>query len=210
MDDYALDRFDLKYRNTFDSPDRVKVEINYVSSRIPIYGITNAIPYNIFDISVETVQTLSQAEIYGSKIEALIKRHAPRDLFDVYLLTKHNKKIEIPQLRKCTIFSCCVEIPWDFRASFASNPADVISEKQVNDELRPYLRHNYNFDLTSAKESVGRFCNELFRLEEYEQKFLQRFFEDKEYLPNLLFPDGDHLLDHPGIKWRLQRMQKSM
>lgn len=209
LDDYALDRFDLKYRNTFDSSDRIKVEVNYISSRIPLYGITNAIPYNIFDISVETVQTLSLAEIYGSKIEALIKRHAPRDLFDVYLLTQHNKNIEMSQLRKCAIFSCCVEIPWDFRRSLASNPADVIGKKQVSDELRPYLRHDYNFDLTSAKEAVGRFCNELFRLEEYEQKFLQSFFEDKEYLLNLLFPNGDHLRDHPGIKWRLQQMQKS-
>lgn len=211
LDDYALDRFEMKYTNIFNSPDRIKVEVNYISSRIPIYGITDGKPHNIFDISLESVQTLSLLETYGSKIEALIKRHAARDLFDVYLLAEHNRKkmIDMSQLRKCTIFSCCVEIPWDFREPLTSNPADAITEKQVSDELRPYLRHDYNFDLTSAKGIVGGFCNELFRLESDEQKFLRSFFEDKEYLLNLLFPGEDHLIDHPGIKWRLQQMGRS-
>lgn len=211
LDDYALDRFELKYRNTFNSPDRIKIEINYISSRIPIYGIANGRPHNIFDISLESVQTLSLAEIYGSKIEALIKRHAARDLFDVYLLAEHNKKKmdDISQLRKCTLFSCCVEIPWDFRKSLEGNPADAITEKQIKDELQPYLRHDYNFNLDSAKEIVGIFCKELFRLESDEQRFLQSFFESREYSLKLLFPHEDHLLDHPGIKWRLQQMGKS-
>jgi predicted nucleotidyltransferase component of viral defense system len=211
LDDYALDRFELRYRNAFDSPDRMKVEINYISSRIPIYGITNGKPHNIFDISLERVQMLSLAETYGSKIEALIKRHAVRDLFDVYLLTEHREKkmIDISKLRKCTIFSCCVEIAWDFRKSLASNPADAITEKQVRYELQPYLRYDYNFNLNFVKKIVGRFCNELFRLESEEQKFLQSFYTDKEYLLKLLFPKEDHLTDHPGIKWRLQQMDRS-
>lgn len=206
FDDYALDRFDVKYRNTFGSPDRIKIEINYISSRIPIYGVTSSKPYNIFDISTEEVQTLSIVETYGSKIEALFKRHTPRDLFDVYLLTKHKDKVETSKLRKCTIFSCCIEIPQDFRSSLQSTPADTITEKQVNDKLRPYLHRDFNFELNSVKETVGEFCAKLLRLESGEQKFLNTFLQDKKYLPELLFPNESHLQDHSGIKWRLQQM----
>lgn len=207
LDDYALDRFEAKYKTIFGSADRLKVEINYISSRIPIYPPTNAKPLNVFGTSLERVRTLSTCEIYGSKIEAPLKRHAPRDLFDVYTLVKGiGHRIDISKLRKCTIFSCCVEIPWDFRADLAHNPADIISEKDVSDDLRSYLTRDRGFDLSEAKEAVGGFCRELFKLDSEESEFLRTLFEDRKCLIDLLFPSAGHLRDHPGMKWRLQRL----
>lgn len=210
LSDYALDRFDLKYLNAFSSPDRIKVETNYLASRVPIYHVAISKPHNIFDISLDSVQTLSHLEVYGSKIEALIKRHAPKDLFDVYYLaqTGNMKPIDISRLRKCTLFSCCVEMNSDFRKSLGANPSDAIDAKQVSNELTPYLRRDYSFSLSSAKDTLRRFCRKLFKLNTNERKFLQRFFDDKVYNPKLLFPDQGHLIDHPGIKWRLQQMSR--
>jgi predicted nucleotidyltransferase component of viral defense system len=207
LDDYALDRFEAKYKSIFGSADRLKVEINYISSRIPIYPPTDAKPLNVFGTSLERVRTLSTHEIYGSKIEALIKRHAPRDLFDVNMLVKgFGHRIDVSKLRKCTIFSCCVEIPWDFRADLAHNPADIISEKDVRDDLRPYLTGDRGFDLSEAKKTVGDFCSKLFKLGSEESEFLRALFEDGKCLIDLLFPSAGHLRDHPGMKWRLQQL----
>lgn len=205
--EYALDRFELNYRNIFGSPDRLKVEINYVSARIPVYDPILVRPLNLFEIDVEDIKTLSVPEVYGSKIEALFKRGAARDLFDVYMLAKSNKTtIDPATLKKCSIFSCCVEIPWDFRASLTRNPADAIEENQVKQDLRPYLNQKGHFNLSDAKVVVGGFCRDLLKLDNDEQQFLQGFFDDKKYLPNLLFPDKNHLRDHPGIAWRLQQL----
>jgi len=155
---YALDRFELKHRNIFGSYDRLKVEINYISTRIPVYEPVTVRPTNLFDISMEGVRTLSLPEVYGSKIEALLKRGAARDLFDVYMLSRRTReRLETPSLRKCAIFSCCAEIPWDFRASLAQNPANNIRERQVMQDLHPFLRQNTQFDLTEVREMVGRF-----------------------------------------------------
>ena len=206
---YALDRFELKYRNIFDSPDLLKIEINYISARIPIYEPINARPMNLFDISVEAVRTLAFPEVYGSKIEALLKRGAARDLFDVYTLARRSREsLEVSKLRKCAIFSCCVEIPWDFRASLTQNPADNIRERQVKQDLHPFLRQNTQFDLSEVREIVERFWRNVFRLDPDEQQFLQSLFEDRKYLPTVLFPGEDHLKDHPGIAWRLQQLSR--
>jgi len=205
--DYALDRFELNYKNIFDSLDGLKVEINYVSARIPVYEPIVLKPLNPFEVDIEGVKTLSASEVYGSKIEALFKRGAARDLFDVYMLAKSAKRaFEFDELRKCAILSCCIEIPWDFRASLTKNPADAIEEDQVKQDLRPYLMQGSHFNLSDAKEVVGSFCRDLFKLSHDEQEFLQKFFEEKKYLPSLLFPSKDHLRNHPGIMWRLQQL----
>lgn len=207
---YALDRFELKYRNIFDSSDRLKVEINYVSTRIPVYEPITVRPTNLFDISMGSVRTLSFPEVYGSKIEASLKRGAARDLFDIYKLARRSEeRLELSKLRKCAIFSCCVEIPWDFRASLTHNPADNLHERHVRQDLHPFLRQNTEFDLSDMRDTVGRFWAGLFRLNPDEQQFLRSFFEDRKYLPTLLFPDKDHLKDHPGIAWRLRQLNRS-
>lgn len=208
--EYALDRFELSFRNIFNTPDRLKVEINYVSSRVPIYEPILVKPKNLFEMDLENVRTLSASEVYGSKIETLFKRGAARDLFDIYMLAKSvNARIDFAELRKCAIFSCCVEIPWDFRTSLAKNPADAIEESQVKQDLRPQLIQNSHFDLSDARKVVGGFCKDLFKLDHDEEEFLQKFFEDKRYLPALLFPDKSYLVDHPGIIWRLQQLSRA-
>jgi predicted nucleotidyltransferase component of viral defense system len=208
LNEYALDRFEAKYTNIYGSADRVKIEINYISSRVPIYPTANAEPFDLFDTSPEQIRTLSREEIFGSKIEALVKRHAPRDLFDVYSLARSNDQMDSSRLRKCTIFSCCVEIPWDFRPDLRRNPADAITEKEAASDLRPYLIRDMDFNLTEAKKIVGEFSRELFRLDGDELSFLENLFEKREYVIDLLFPGANHLRDHPGMKWRLQQIVK--
>lgn len=58
---------------------------------------------------------------------------------------------------------CRVEMNSDFRKSFRSNPAVAIDKKHVSDELIPYLREGYNFNLGSAKGIVGLFYKKFFR-----------------------------------------------
>jgi len=212
LNEYALDRFELRYKNASGSPDKIKVEVNYIACRIPVYGVVNVKPYNIFDISLENLRTLVMEELYGSKIEALLKRAKPRDFYDVnqlaYDYKNARKSIDIDKLRRCTIFSCCVEIPSDFRPMLKNNPADKVNDEDVVNELTPTLRSDKPFDIGMAKHQVGSFSSNLFKLSTEQEKFIDRFFE-LEYKPELLFPDTEHIARHPGIMWRLQQMSKS-
>jgi hypothetical protein len=76
----------------------------------------------------------------------------------------------------------------------------------VATDLRPYLVRESGLNLSEAKRTVEDFCHELFKLDSDELSFLESLFEDKRYVIGLLFPNADHLRDHPGMKWRLQQM----
>jgi len=60
--------------------------------------------------------------------------------------------------------------------------------------------------LSEAKRTAGDFCHELFKLDSDELSFLESLLENKRYVIGLLFPNADHLRDHPDMKWRLQQM----
>jgi len=207
LSDYSLDQFRLKYRNSFQAPDSITVEVNYIAARVPIDPPEFRKLYDIFELSPIPVQTLSAHEIYGSKIEALVKRHAPRDLFDVYEALQAGN-LSTSELRPRTLFSCCVEIPYDFRNTLTRNPADPITQKQANNELRPCLRKNKEFNLEEAKGRVGGFCQELFTLDPDQEQFLNDFFDKGQYEPELLFDNKPYLRNHPGIMWRLQQLNR--
>jgi predicted nucleotidyltransferase component of viral defense system len=207
LKDYALDTFQLRYRNAFGVQDTIKLEINYIAGRVPIDPLEWRRPYDLFETSPDPIQILSIYEVYASKIEALIKRHAPRDLFDVHQLAKSGVA-QISQLRPRTLFSCCVEIPDDFRSKLQANPADPITQNQITNELRPYLRKDAEFDLAEAKQTVGNFCQKLFSLEQPQIDFLNALFDRHTYSPSLLFPGRDDLSDHPGMQWRLQQLSR--
>jgi predicted nucleotidyltransferase component of viral defense system len=207
LKDYALDTFQLRYRNAFGAQDTIKLEINYIAGRVPIDPLESREPYDLFETHPDPIQTLSVHEVYASKIEALIKRHAARDLFDVHQLAKSGLA-QISHLRPRTLFSCCVEIPDDFRSKLGANPADLITQNQITNELRPYLRKDAEFDLAKAKQIVGDFCKNLFSLEQGQIDFLDSLFDRHTYYPGLLFPGRDDLSDHPGMKWRLQQLSR--
>jgi predicted nucleotidyltransferase component of viral defense system len=208
LNDYALDTFNLKYQNAFGVRDSIKVEVNYIAGRVPINPLQTNKLFDLFEISPQPIQTLSIDEVYGSKVETLIKRHAARDLFDVYQLAKTGL-VQAASLRARMLFSCCIEIPTDFRSALNSNPADAITQKQIDNELRPYLHRGTEFNLEEARSTVGNFCQTLFTLETNQIRFLNDFLDKGIYSPDLLLPGKDQLKDHPGIKWRLQQMKRN-
>jgi predicted nucleotidyltransferase component of viral defense system len=205
--DYSSDTFQLRYINAFGGQDTIKLDINYIAGRVPIDPLESRKPYDLFETYPDSIQILSIHEVYASKIEALIRRHAARDLFDVHQLAKLGLA-PISDLRPRTLFSCCVEIPDDFRSKLGANPADLITPNQIIDELRPYLRKDAQFDLTEAQQTVGDFCKNLFSLEQRHIDFLDNLFDRQTYSPDLLFPGRSDLRDHPGMKWRLQQLSR--
>jgi predicted nucleotidyltransferase component of viral defense system len=208
LKDYSLDSFQLKYENAYGGEDSIKVEINYIAGRVPIDPFDMRVPYDLFELHPSPIQLLSINEVYASKVEALMKRHAARDLFDVYQLAKY-KLLQISDLRPRVLFSCCVEMPHDFRNELNQNPAAPITDEQIENQLRPYLREADKFDLNEAKQTVDVFCRELFTLAPTQRNFLDNLFDKRIYCPELLFTDRNHLREHPGIKWRLQQLSRN-
>jgi predicted nucleotidyltransferase component of viral defense system len=83
VDDYALREWYLNFTNHTGAPDRIQVEINFLMracalapQELDAAAIGDAPPCRYLVLALE--------ELFGGKTKAMIDRHHPRDLYDLY------------------------------------------------------------------------------------------------------------------------------
>ncbi|MGQ9718703.1 MAG: nucleotidyl transferase AbiEii/AbiGii toxin family protein [Nitrososphaerales archaeon] len=202
---YALDQYLLTYRNRAGNLDKVKVEVNYVSSRVPILKVTKRKMISLFETGEQEVSVLALEELYGSKIKALIERGIARDLFDVYHISQNMDAMDFNTLKRAVIFYSCLELESDFRHNVGSRLLSGIDEKTVKRELKPLLRRVIVFPLEEARETVNNLISKISTLNEEEKEFVEAFYR-RDYRPDLLFSSNPLLKYHPGAEWRLRML----
>ncbi|MDO4165672.1 MAG: nucleotidyl transferase AbiEii/AbiGii toxin family protein [Bacteroides sp.] len=206
---HALDSWVFGYINAGGNPDNIKIEINYSDRCHVLPVVERAISIDFLgDIKV---RVLSPVELFASKINALISRAAVRDIYDVYgMITAHlfESEKERQLLRRTLVFylavgsSCKAE---DVTLCFNDfRQIDSLSFSQVRAHLLPVLRNSEKFDFQKAKEEVASFMKQFLVFSEEEHEFI-RCFNDREYCPGILFPEGDiaeSLKTHPMALWK--------
>lgn len=203
---HSLDSWVYDYINVAGNRDNIKVEINY-SMRAHIFPAKEMKIITEHFTSEYKIKCLTAIEIFGSKINTLLSRAAARDLYDVYNMIKFGLFDEEEQvlLRKCVVFYAAISAK-EINKNFETKAIDKISKHKIRTDLYPVITKRDAFDLDSAKEYVKRFIAELMRLTPMEHEFLNRF-ENKEYMPELLFDDKDvidRIKMHPMALWKTQ------
>lgn len=204
---YALDQYLLTYRNKAGNLDRVKVEVNYVSSRVPVLRVAKRKMVNLFETDQHEVAVMAREELYGSKIKALIERGIARDLFDVYHVAQNVGSIDFVALKRVAIFYSCLELKSDFRHRLGSELLSGIDEKTIRRELKPLLRRDTVFPLEEAKKTVDDLISRISTLDEEEKGFVDAFYR-LDYRPDLLFASNPVLKYHSGAEWRLRMLAR--
>jgi len=204
---YALDQYLLTYRNKAGNIDKVKVEVNYVSSRVPILKVTKRKMLSLFETGEQEVTVLAPEELYGSKIKALIERGIARDLFDVYHIAQNMGAMDFKTLKRAVIFYSCLELKSDFRRKVGSRLLSGIDEKTIRRELKPLLRRVIVFPLEEARETVNSLIARIATLNEEEKEFVEAFYR-LDYRPDLLFDSNPLLKYHPGAEWCLRMLAR--
>lgn len=207
---HSLDSWVFYYLNSSGNKDNIKIEINYSMRNHVFEPIEKEVYMESLSLHLH-VRTLTNLELFGSKIKALIERTAARDLYDVYNMIQENVfvKSEYDLLRKCVVFYAAItqnQIDKDFNIS----AIEVFDYHQIKRELIPLLRKRNSFDLESAKSVTIRFIRELMILTVKEREFLDRFVEG-EYLPELLFDDQgilDRIQFHPMALWMIRNAKE--
>ena len=153
------------------------------------------------------VRSLSPVELFATKINALIGRSAARDIYDVYNMVKHQLFVsdeEKTLLRKATVFYLTVgssATPTEY-TDFPQ--IDKIRFPQIRSQLLPVLRRSEHFDFEKAKTEVKDFLSKLLVLTESEKEYV-REFNDKKYIPELLFEYKEmvnRIKFHPMALWK--------
>ena len=153
------------------------------------------------------VKCLDTVEIFGSKINALLTRAAARDLYDVYNMIQSELFDDqaYKLLRKCVVFYAAISAKV-INKNLDSIAIENITKYKIRTELNPVITKRDLFDLGSAKKIVKDFISKLMLLTPKEHEFLSRF-ENKEYLPELIFDDKeilDRIKKHPMALWKIQ------
>lgn len=203
---HTLDSFAFTYNTLSGSKDLLKLEINY-SDRIHILPIIR--DSRLIRLGEEiSINRLSDLELIGSKINALIVRTTPRDIYDTYNLFKSGiSNFEL--VKKIVIFYVVLgsDIPVDFEKTLNEciTIIESVNYNRLRETLIPVLHKDEKLDIEELKKYVLHRIKELFVLNNDEKEFIKKFnsgiFEQK-----LLFKDQINvdLNKHPMLIWKLK------
>lgn len=199
---YALLSFTFAYINNASNKDNIKVEINFMD-RCHILPLEYKKIIREEIIDVFEILTLNTIELYASKINALLSRATPRDLYDVNAMINNKIIKNSDLLKKCLIFYNMVGGEQDIdNVSF--NNIENINFIKYKTQLKPVLAKDDKFNLSDAKTNVITYLKRLITIDENEQRFINEF-KAKNYKPELLFNDEmiiNNIKKHPMALWR--------
>ncbi len=202
---YTVSAFVFGYRNNSYNKDNIKIEINFMDrchilplEYKPVLGNGILDDYEIL--------TLNKVELYGSKLNALLSRAAPRDLYDVNNMIDNNVIEDKILLKKCLIFYILISGDYDLN-NINFNKINEINYSKIRSKLSSVLKKNEKFDYETAKIKVTNYLKELLIFDDEEKEFIE-LFKNKIYKPELLFKDKnivENIKDHPMALWRCMK-----
>lgn len=202
---YIMSRHYFRYINIRGVKDHVKVEVNYLD-RLPVGQIVGpTFPTFFADLQQFPVRTYSFEELAAQKIRAYIERGEPRDLYDLYQLSMKGAGRE--EVRKYTVVYYCMA------ADEAKSPEDLVEsaktydEEKLSSELRQFIRNTAHLEPDMVRDGSSRFLQEALSFTGREQQFIDMFYQEREIVPELVWPDKPDLARHPSLLHRLHALQ---
>lgn len=202
---YALLSFTFNYVNNAGNRDNIKIEINFMD-RCHILPLEQKQVLSKGIIDKFEILTLNTAELYASKINALLSRATPRDLYDVNAMIENNVIKDMKLLRKCLIFYNMVGGEQDID-NLTYNNIEKLNFMKFKTQLKPVISKTDKFDLEQAKVKVIDYLKELIKPTEDEKEFINKF-RNQNYKPELLFNDNnmvENISHHPMAMWRCKK-----
>ena len=203
-DHFALTSFLFNYINNAGNRDNIKVEINFLDRGhvLPLEKkkiLTKGI------VEEFEVLTLNTIELYASKINALLSRATPRDLYDVNAMIENNVITDTELLRKCLVFYNAIGGDYDIQELDYKN-VERLDYRKYKTQLKPVISKDDKFDIEKAKERVIVYVKNLLIFNDNEKEFVKEF-ASKNYRPELLFEDKEileRISMHPMALWRVR------
>ena len=191
---YIISRQSLQYKTIRNTKDHIKIEINYLD-RIPLGDKEHRKYTSIFpDIKPFSVPTYSLEELTAQKSIACLNRSEPRDLYDLYILSK--QKISIEQIQTFATIYFCMSSNND--KPDVSKTKDFDLEK-IQQELQQFIRTSEKLDSDTIREDASIFLEKIVNLNKNQRKFIEVFYKEKKIIPELIDICETKLMQHPAL-----------
>ncbi len=136
VDDYALREWYLTFTNYAAHPDRIQVEINFLmrACALPPQERNAAA---IGDAAPSRYLVLSLEELFAGKTKAMIDRHHPRDLYDLYRFSAAGLTHDAELLRKLAVLFAST-MDRDLR-TYQMDRFKALDQKELERLLHPHI-----------------------------------------------------------------------
>ena len=191
---YIISRQSLQYDTIRNTKDHIKIEINYLD-RIPLGGKEHRKFPSIFpDIKPFSIPTYSLEELTAQKSIACLNRLEPRDLYDLYILSK--QKISIEKAQAFAVIYLCMTSDSDkVDISKVSN----FDLTKIQQELQQFIRNSEKLNSNKIREEASIFLEKIVNFNKNQQKFIEVFYKEKKMIPDLIDIDETKLMQHPAL-----------
>ena len=176
--------------------------------RIPILKTDRSATFkHIGTLEDFAVKTPIKEELFANKWCALLYRGTPRDLFDVYQITKMD--VDLETFRKCAIGDSLMRGEPKLHEI---NIEDTINTIPIDSSLRNLLQTEKfaKFDFNEMRSQTMDFSKAVIsNLTKNEINVINQFFELKTFKPNLIDEKEifhEKIKDHPAILWALTKL----
>lgn len=209
VDDHALREWYLNFANHEGRPDRVQVEINFLmrAYALPPQEL-DAAP--IGDAAPCRYLVLALEEMFGGKTKAMIDRHHPRDLYDLYRFSTAGLSHNAELLRKLAVLFAST-MDHDLR-TYRMDRFRVLDQKELERLLYPLLRAD---DRPTAEKMLKAVSPLLETVLDHQREvsYLEAIASGK-YQPELLFPEQPEIVErirqHPALLWKAQNVAEHL
>ena len=204
---HTLDSYVYSYTTTSGGTDILKIEINY-SNRVHILKTNIKKSTNMLGETI-SINCLADAELIGSKLNALIIRTTPRDVYDVYNLFHSNAITDINLIKKISIFYVCLgtDIPINFVDILknALYKMEALSYHKIKKTLIPVLHKGIKFDVNETITYVSTIVKNMFVLDSNDIEFINNI-NNKLFKPDILFKNYkiEDISCHPMGLWKVK------
>jgi hypothetical protein len=201
VDDYALREWYINFINHAGRPDRIQAEINFLMracalppQELDAAAIGDAPPCRHLVLSLE--------ELFGGKTKAMIDRHHPRDLYDLYRFFSAGLTHNAELLRKLAVLFAST-MDRDLR-TYRMDRFKGLDQKELERLLYPLLRADDRPTPDKMLSAVSPLLETVLD-HERESSYLEAMASGK-YQPELLFPEQSEIVErirqHPALLWK--------
>lgn len=201
IDDYALREWYLNFTNHANRPDRIQVEINFLMRvcALPPQEM-DAAPLGTPDLCRYLVLRLE--ELFGGKLKAMIDRHHPRDLYDLFRFSSAGLKHDTDLLRKLAVLFAST-MDHDLR-TYRMDRFRELDQKELERLLYPLLRADDRPTAEEMRKAVSPLLETV--LDHKREISYLEAIASGQYQPELLFPKQPEIVErirqHPALLWK--------
>lgn len=200
---YAISHQRMQYTNAFGRAAFLKLDINFLD-RVPVMPQevkTLTHPFGD-DLAAPSVQSFALEELAASKLIALVRRAAARDLFDAAMLSNIGE-IDMALL-KTLVAVRGASYPPPFPDSYDPAVVDSIRLSSWRSEVMALGRRPLPVDFAEAKELARGLLEGVSELDQGHLDFLRGLDEGEIRATSLRVPDRSRVISNPGLLWRLR------